>query len=242
MSADKQARFSKMALLNGIFALDRLLRRVPSIIEVWFLEFLTIIPLALAFGSWLDRVGLRGCPPAGFGVDGSSIGIVLFGLACGLFALRRIFKPKIAKIVWTPVHAVKGVLPVPIPVPQRAGRVEFDVLSSHPSYGFVHLLTLPIPAVGLLATESCATSFFPLFGAVGVALIAALIILRIISWYVLRLGRDEIEKQTPQGMTPAQMEWALAWQPMISMVVLIGLCIAIPLGIVWLRVHLGYGL
>jgi hypothetical protein len=230
-----------MAILNAIFALDRLLRRVPSIIEVWFLEFLTIIPLALAFGSWLDGIGAAGCPPAGFGVDGSSIGIALFGLAVGFFAVRRVLKPKIAKVEWTPVHTVKGVLPVPIPVPQRAARVEYEVLSSHPSYALVHILTLPIPAVGLLATDSCATSFFPLFGAVGVALIGALIILRIVSWYVLRLGRDEIERNTPQGMTAGQAEWALAWQPMISMVVLIGLCIAIPLLIVWLRVQLGYG-
>jgi hypothetical protein len=231
-----------MTFLNGIFALDRLLRRVPSIIEIWFLEFLAIIPLALALGSWLDRAGLRGCPPAGFGVDGSSIGIALFGLAMAFFAVRRIFKPKVAKVEWTPVHAVKGVLPVPIPVPQPAARVEYEVLSSHPSYGLVHLLTLPIPAVGLLATDSCATSFFPLFGMVGIALIGALIILRLISWYVLRRGRAEIERNTPQGMTAGQLEWSLAWQPMISMMVLIGLCIAIPLGIVWLRVQLGYGL
>ncbi len=230
-----------MAFLNGILALDRLLRRVPSIIEIWFLEFLAIVPLALAFGSWLDRLGLRGCPPAGFGVDGSSIGIALFGLAMSFFALRRIFRPKVAKIEWTPIHTVKGVAPVPIPVPQRLARVEYDVLSSHPSYAFVHLLTLPIPAVGLLATDSCATSFFPLFGMVGIALIAVLIILRLVSWYVLRLGRDEIGRQTPQGMTAGQLEWALAWQPMISMMVLISLCIGIPFAIVWLRVTLGYG-
>jgi hypothetical protein len=44
---------------NVIFVFDRLLRRVPSIIEIWLLEFLTIIPLALAFGAWRDRIGLR---------------------------------------------------------------------------------------------------------------------------------------------------------------------------------------
>lgn len=230
-----------MAFLNGIFALDRLLRRVPSIIEVWFLEFLAIIPLALAIGSWMDRLGLRGCPPAGFGVDGSSVGIAIFGLIAAFFAVRRILRPKIAKVEWTPVHTLTTALPVPIPVPQRSARVEYDVLSSHPSYGFVHLLTLPIPAVALLATESCATSFFPLFGAVGICLIAALIILRLVSWYVLRLGRDAIERKAPEGMTAGQVEWALAWQPMISMVVLVGLCIAIPLGIVLLRDLLGYG-
>jgi hypothetical protein len=230
-----------MAFLNAIFALDRLTRRVPSIIEVWFLEFLTIIPLALAFGSWLDGIGALGWPPAGFGVDGSSIGIALFGLAAGFFALRRIFKPKVKKVEWTPVHTVKGVLPVPIPVPQFSGRVEYEVLSSHPSYAFVHLLTLPIPAVGLLATDSCATSFFPLFGMVGIALILALIILRIVSWYILRLGREEIERNTPSGIPAGQLEWALAWQPMISMMVLIGLCIGIPFFIVWLRIQLGYG-
>ena len=207
-----------MAFLKGIFALDRLLRRVPSIIEIWFLEFLAILPLALAFGSWLDRIGMRGCPPAGFGIDASSIGLALFGLAMSFFAVRRILKPKVAKIEWTPVHTVKGALPVPFPVPQRAARIEYQVLSSHPSYAFVYLLTLPIPAVGLLATDSCATSFFPLFGMVGVGLIGALIILRIVSWYVLKLGRKELEPRLPEGMTAAQAEWSLAWQPMISMV------------------------
>jgi hypothetical protein len=230
-----------MAFLHGIFALDRLLRRVPSIIEIWFLEFLTIIPLALALGSWLDGAGALGCPPAGFGVDGSSIGIALFGLGAGFFALRRIFRPKILKVEWTPVHTVKGVLAVPLPVPQRAARVEYEVLSNHPSYGFVHLLTLPIPLVGLLATDSCATSFFPLFGLAGTVLIALLIILRLVSWYGLRRGRDEIGRNAPPGMTAGQLEWVLAWQPMISMVVLVGLCIGLPLLVVWLRVHFGYG-
>lgn len=41
-------------------------------------------------------------------------------------------------------------------------------------------------------------------------------------------------------MTTGQLEWALAWQPMLSMMVLISLCIGIPLFIVWLRVQLGY--
>jgi hypothetical protein len=237
-----RAHASMLTLFRAIFAFDRLFRRTPSIIEIWFLEFLTLIPLGLAFGSWLDGVGALGCPPAGFGIDGSSIGIALFGLLMGFFAVRRILRPKVLNVSWTPVHALKGVAPVPIPVPQRSGTVEYQVLSSHPSYAFVNVLTLPIAAVGLFATDSCATSFFPLFGLTTLVLMAVLIILRLVSWYVLRLGRDELERNAPAGMTPAQAEWALAWQPMIAMMALIGGCLAVVFGIVWLRVLLGYGL
>jgi hypothetical protein len=160
----------------------------------------------------------------------------------GFFAVRRILKPKVLNVSWTPVHSVKGVLPVPVPVPQRAATVEYQVLSSHPSYAFVNILTLPIAIVGLLATDSCATSFFPLFGIVILVLMAALIILRLISWYILRAGRDEIERNTPAGMTSAEAEWALAWQPMLAMMGLIFGCFAVVFGIVGLRVLLGYGL
>jgi hypothetical protein len=231
-----------LTFFKAIFAFDRLFRRTPSIIEIWFLEFVTLIPLGLAFGSWLDGIGALGCPKAGFGVDGSSIGIALFGLAMGYFAVRRILKPKVLNVRWTPVHTIKGVALVPLPVPQVSGTVEYQVLSSHPSYAFVNILTLPIALIGLLATDSCATSFFPLFGIVTLALMAALIILRLVSWYVLRLRRDEVERHAPAGMTPAQAEWALAWQPMIAMLALIGGCFAVIFGIVWLRVLLGYGL
>jgi hypothetical protein len=228
--------------LSAIFAFDRLFRRTPSIVEIWLLEFLTLVPLGLAFGSWLDGIGALGCPPAGFGVDGSSIGIALFGIAMGFFAVRRILKPKVLNVRWTPVHTIKNVAPVPLPVPQTRASVEYQVLSSHPSYAFVNLLTLPIPLVGLLARDSCATSFFPLFGIVILALMAALIILRLISWYVLRLGRDEIERNAPQGMTLGEAEWALAWQPVLAMLGLIFGSVALVFGIVGLRVLLGYGL
>jgi hypothetical protein len=231
-----------LTFLNAIFAFDRLFRRTPSLIEVWLLEFLTLVPLGLAFGSWLDGIGALGCPPAGFGVDGSSIGIAVFGLLMGFFAVRRIVKPKVINVRWTPVHTVKGVLPVPVPVPQRSGTVEYQVLSSHPSYAFVNILTLPIAVVGLLATDSCATSFFPLFGLVILVLMAALIILRLISWYVLKLGRDEIERNLPAGMSAGEAEWALAWQPLVAMLGLILGLTALVFGIVGLRVLLGYGL
>jgi hypothetical protein len=82
----------------------------------------------------------------------------------------------------------------------------------------------------------------PLFGIVALALTVALIILRFVSWYVPQLGRDEIERDAPAGMAPAQAEWALGWQPMIAMMVLILGLTALIFGIVGLRVLLGYGL
>ena len=52
-----------MIFFKGIFALDRVLRRVPSIIEVWFFEFLFIMALAMGLGRLLDGRGLNGSSP-----------------------------------------------------------------------------------------------------------------------------------------------------------------------------------
>lgn len=231
-----------MGLLRAIFSFDRLFRRTPYIIEVWLLEFLTVIPLGLALGAWLDSIGAGGCAPDKSRFAGSTIGVAVFGLIFGFFAVRRILRPRVQQIDWTPVHTVKGALPVPLPVPQRSGRIRYEILSSHPSYAFVNLLILPIPLAGVISrSEGCSTSFFQLFGYATIALIALLIILRIVSWYGLRTGRAALASGAPEGMTPAEIEWALAWQPMIAMLTLVGLCILVPLGIVWLRVLLGYG-
>jgi hypothetical protein len=231
-----------MGFLRTIFALDRLLRRVPSIIEIWFLEFLALLALGLGLGAWSDAFGLGRCPPAASGFDWNSAAFVGFGLVFAFFAVRRILKPTVKLVEWTPVHTVKGVLPVPIPVPQTSGRVEYHVLSSHPSYGFVHVLTLPIPLIGVIAMFDglCTTSYFHHFGVITLILIAALIILRIVSWYGLKLGRERLAP--PPGMSAAALEWQLAWQPVVAMLLLMAACFAVPAAIIGIRVWLGYGI
>ncbi len=226
-------------IFSRIVALDRALRRVPSIIEIWFLEFLALIPLSLGIGHWLNGVGAGGCPPAPSGIDGTGAGFILVGALFGVFAVRRILRPKVSIAEWTPVHHAG-----PLIVAQSAARVRYAVLSSHPSYALVHLLTAPLPLVGVLALaeRNCGVSFFPLFGAAAFALLAALVLLRLVSWHGLRLGRDAIEANLPPGWSARRLEWELAWRPMLTTVILIGSFIVVPMAYFFAKDWLGYGM
>jgi hypothetical protein len=96
-------------LLKNIFALDRVLRRVPSIIEVWFFEFIFIMALAMGLGRLLDGLGIGSCPPAPGSVDGTALGIIAVGLAMGVPVLWRIVRPKVVTVTWTPVFIARDV-------------------------------------------------------------------------------------------------------------------------------------
>jgi len=69
-------------------------------------------------------------------------------------------------------------------------------------------------------------------------LIAALIILRLVSWYGLKLGRERLAP----GISAAALEWQLAWQPVVAMLCLMAACFAVPAGIIGIRIGLGYGI
>jgi hypothetical protein len=50
----------------------------------------------------------------------------------------------------------------------------------------------------------------------------------------VRRRRDEIETAIPPGSTFAELEWRLAWRPMLATVGLVAACMLIPLVIAWI--------
>jgi hypothetical protein len=226
-----------MRFLKALFALDRLLQRVPSIIEIWFFEFLFLMATGLGVGRLLDGLGVGGCPAVPGSVDGTAFGIIGFGLLMGWPVMLRILRPKVKEVQWTPVfiaHDVAGISHVPVPM--ERGTVTYHVLSSHPSYALVNLLTLPIPVVMLMgaADYGCSLSHFRLSGFVILALMALLVALRLVGWYALRLGRERIGAAAPPGWTQSRLGWELGWKPLLGMLGLMASCFAVVFAIAWL--------
>jgi hypothetical protein len=197
---------------------------VPSIIEIWFFEFLFIMALAMGIGRLADGLGVGGCPPVAGSVDGTAFGCIAVGLVLAIPVMRRLLRPKVENVTWTPTFVARGLAPVPLPVPMHSATVTWQVLSSHPSYALVNLLTLPLPIVALLGAREygCATSFFKLFGLTALALMALIVLLRCVVWYILRIGRDRLEATAQEGFSAARLEWELAWQPVVATFSLFG--------------------
>jgi hypothetical protein len=223
--------------LKNLFALDRVLRRVPSIIEVWLFEFIFIMALAMGLGRLLDGLGVGGCPPAPGSVDGTAFAFIAVGFAMSVPVLWRILLPKVVKVTWTPVFIARDLGPIShLPVSMPSATVTYHVLSSHPSYALVNLLTLPIPVVMLLgaAERGRALSSLRLIGISALVIMGTLVLLRLVCWYGLRLGRHEIAAATPHGMSAARLEWELAWQPVVAAFALLAALALIIIAIILL--------
>lgn len=226
-----------MQALRALFALDCLLQRVPSIIEIWFFEFLFLMATGLGIGRLLDGLGAGGCPHKPDSIDGAAFAFIAFGLAIGAVSLVRILRPKVKEVTWTPVFIARDLAGIShLPVPMARATVTYHVLSSHPSYVFVNLLTLPIPIVMLLgaADYGCALNHLRQSGFAILFLMGALIVLRLVSWYGLLLGRERIGAAVPPGWSPARLEWELGWKPLLGMMALMAACFCVVFTIAWL--------
>ena len=87
-----------MQFWRAFLALDRLLQRVPRIVEIWFFEFLFLMAMGLGAGRLLDGLGTGGCPPVKASVDGTAFGIIAFGLLMSWPVLTRILKPRVKEV------------------------------------------------------------------------------------------------------------------------------------------------
>jgi hypothetical protein len=227
-----------MAFWNGVVGLDRLLQRVPSIVEVWFVEFLAVMIFSPALGRLIDAYGFGACPPQPEMLDGFAWGSFAVGVLLMAWVVRRILRPRVTTVTWTPVFVARGTGGVShVPVPMTGATVTYDVLSSHPSFALIHVLTFPLPLIALIGglDGTCNMQFFRLFGVVGLVTLAGIAALRIVTWYVLRRGRAEIEASVPPGWTFARLEWEMAWRPVLATLGLIAACILIPAAIIWIR-------
>lgn len=113
----------------------------------------------------------------------------------------------------------------------------FSYLTSHPSYALLLLITAPIPAVMVAATlnQGDSTFYWRITGIVGLIVIAAMALARVLAWYVFRFGRRQLDDQlADMRVSPRRLGWEIAWKPVLMLVVMMYAFVCIPLGWMWL--------
>lgn len=207
----------------GVLAFDRIGTRIPQLVQVWLVELFFIMPLAFFIGDVIDRRGGWGVPGTGEPFDPTSWGALAVSLLAGFFVVKNLVRPRVTEGTWTPVSQV-DVGSYAVVVPNRQATVSYSYLTSHPSYILLLLLTFPIPLVMVWATQNQGdeTFYFRVTGWAGLGLIALIALARLVTWYVLRLGRGEIEASAAaQQMSVRRLGWEVAWKPVLMLMVLI---------------------
>ena len=208
---------------SGVLAFDRIGTRIPQLIQIWLVELFVVMPLAFFVGKVIDIHGAGGIPGTGESLAGEFWGSLAVGLFCGFFFVRSLLRPRLVDGEWAPVTHV----PVgggELLIPNRRWAVSYKYLTSHPSYALLLLLTLPIPATMVWATENQGGSTFyvRVAGWAGLAIIAAMALMRVIAWYVLRTGRDELEQDlADSGQTMRRVAWEVAWKPLVMLIAMV---------------------
>lgn len=224
-------------LWRRILAFDRIGSRIPQLIQVWLLELFFVMPLTFFIGKVIDIHGAFGVPGTGERLGGVFWGALLVSLVFGFLFVRSLVRPRVVKGSWTPVvHADAG--PVTVYGANRAWTVTYPYLTSHPSYALLLLLTAPIPAVMFAATrnQGDSTFYFRACGIVGMIILACMAMARIVSWYVLRLGRRQLDEQLHGApVSQRRLGWEIAWKPVLVLVALMYAIVCIPLGVMWLK-------
>lgn len=188
---------------SGVLAFDRIGSRFYYLVQVWLCDLFIVMPFAFFFGRIIDNHGCCGVAGTGAGIDGTYWGCFVVGL--GFLALL-----------------VRGLV--------RSRDVD-GFVSSHPSYGLLLLITLPIPLLMVLVTVNDGDSLFYMraYGIAGLVTIGALFVLRVIGWLVF--GR-----RSPSTLTPRE-SWTEVWQPVIALVVLLYAIGGIPFGLMTWQEH-----
>lgn len=224
-------------LWRSVLAFDRIGSRIPQLIQVWLLELFFVMPLTFFVGKLIDIHGAFGVPGTDERLDGVFWAALVVSLFFGFLFVRSLVKPRVVEGSWTPVvHADVG--PVSVYGANRGWTVTYPYLTSHPSYALLLLLTAPIPAVMYAATrnQGDSTFYFRACGIVGMGVLAGMAGARIVCWYVLRLGRRELDGQMRElPMSPRRLGWEMAWKPVLVLVLLMYAIVCIPLGVMWLK-------
>lgn len=232
-------------LWSGVLAFDRIGSRIPQLIQIWLVELGIVLPLAFFIARIIDIRGAGGVPGTGESIEGGDWVTLGIAVVCGFFFIRSVFRPRLVEGEWAPLtHVPMG--DVEVLVPNRRWAVGYTYLTSHPSYSLLLLLTLPIPAVMVWATENQGGETFYLrtAGWAGLAVIAAMVAIRLIAWYVLRIGRSELDQDLAEsGQTLRRVAWEVAWKPLVMLLVLIYGIGGIPIGVMaWQEVRTIKGL
>ncbi len=229
-------------LWYGVLAADRLLRRVPSLIQVWLVEYFLVVPLAFFIGKLVDIRGAYGCPGTDETLDGTLWGCLGLSCVCGFFFMKNLIAPRFSAETWTPrVSTGLEVGDVELVVANRLATVTYPFLSSHPSYALLLLPTSWLPLMMIWATENqgCSTLYWKASGIAGLWIIAAMVVLRLICWYGLHCGQEALKEFAAEmrGVSVARLGWEMAWKPTLVLVTLMHLIVCVPIGIMFWQEH-----
>ncbi|KUI14096.1 hypothetical protein AU193_08720 [Mycobacterium sp. GA-1285] len=222
-------------LWRGVLAFDRIGSRIPQLVQMWLVEFFFAIPLTFFIAKVIDIRGAFGVPGTGESMPGVFWGALVVSLVCGFFFFRSLVRPRVRQGSWTPmVRADVGDITVFGGNP--AWRVEYEYLTSHPSYSLLLLLTAPVPAVMVLMTinHGDSTFYWRVAGVVGLIVLALMAVARLLSWYVFRFGRREVgDHAAAQGVPERRLAWEMAWKPLIMLIVMVYAIVGLPLAYMW---------
>jgi hypothetical protein len=208
---------------RGVLAFDRIGTRIPQLVQMWLVELFFALPLAFFIAEFIDIRGAFGVAGTGESMPGVFWGALVVSLVCGFFFVRSLVKPRVKHGSWMPVSTAE-VGDFTVAAVNRGWKVEYDYLTSHPSYSLLLLLTAPIPAVMVMMTidHGDNTFYWRVAGIVGLIILAMMAVARLLSWYVFRFGRREIDAHAAsQGMSVRRLGWEMAWKPLLMLMVMI---------------------
>jgi hypothetical protein len=220
---------------RGVLAFDRIGTRIPQLVQMWLIELFFAVPLMFFIAKIIDIRGAFGVPGTGESMPGVFWGALVVSLVCGFFFLRSLIRPRVKRGSWTPMVSA-DVGDYTVYAGNRAWKVDYDYLTSHPSYSLLLLLTAPIPAVMVLMTVNHGdnTFYWRAAGIVGLIILALMAVARLLSWYVFRFGRREIDAHAAaQGVSLRKLGWEMAWKPLLMLMVTIYGCVGIAIGYMW---------
>lgn len=220
---------------SGVLAFDRIGSRIPQLIQTWLVEMLFALPLTFFIAKLIDIHGAFGVPGTGESLPGVFWGALALSLVCGFFFIRGLLRPRLVTTSWTPaVHADLG--PVTVYGGNRAWRVDYEYLTSHPSYILLCGITIWIPVVMLWMTTDHGGNVFywRVAGYVGLIVFGVMAIARLLAWYVFRFGRAQLDAQVYDSpMSKPRLAWEIAWKPVLMLLVLIYAFSAVPMAWMW---------
>jgi hypothetical protein len=214
---------------RGVLAFDRVGSRIPQLIQIWLVELFFVMPLAFFIGKVLDIRGALGVPGTGGSIPAVFWGAFVLALVTGFFFGRGLLRPRVVEGSWVPMVGVPTGTEVEVLVANRRARVDYEYLTSHPSYALLLLLTVPIPLSMwyFSRNEGDSTFYWRITGIVGLIIIAAMAFARVLAWYVFRFGRRRLERVT------ARTAWEIAWKPVLMLIVMCYAIVCLPLAVMF---------
>lgn len=220
---------------RGILAFDRIGSRIPQLVQIWLIELFFMMPVTFFIAAVIDSRGAVGVPGTGEALDGGDWAALAVGSVFGFFFVRSLVRPRVVTLTWTPmVRADLG--DVTALAGNRAWSVQYNHLTSHPSYVLLLLLTAPIPVVMLWATENQGGNsfYFRVAGTVGLCVLGLMALTRLLAWYVFRLGRRQLAVQAQDmKMSEGRLSWEVAWKPVLMLVLMIYVIGGVPIAYLW---------